>query len=183
MEEEPNLVKDYLFDYIQKSETTIKELISKEKFDEIIEDILKNCYDKISSMGNKDESLGVLATGILHYLLTNALISSQRKVSYQNTEIDIIIPDVKTLENDPKKTLIICIPKSSDTESIQNKLNELNKIQPEKQNIWLVLSEDTNIENKSYTITKENSSFTKIIYDIAGFANVNVSNKFKILRV
>ena len=34
-------------------------------------------------MGEKNESIGVLATGILHYLLTNALITSQRKVEYE----------------------------------------------------------------------------------------------------
>jgi len=54
-------------------------------------------------MGEKEEVVGVLATGLLHYLLTNALISSQRKVTYNDNELDIVIPDTKTLEKDPKK--------------------------------------------------------------------------------
>lgn len=102
MEEEPNPIKDYLFEYIENSQK-ISELIKLKKFDQIIYDIIKNCYDKILSMADKEETVGVLATGILHYLLTNALITSQRKVDYKKTEIDIIIPDLKTLEKDPKK--------------------------------------------------------------------------------
>ena len=113
MQEESNPIKDYLFDYIKKSEEKIQKLIAEKKFAEIIDDVITNCYDKVITIGTKEESVGVLATGLLHYLLTNALINSQRKVECQGIELDIIIPDIKTLENDPKKTLLICIPKSS----------------------------------------------------------------------
>jgi hypothetical protein len=138
MEEESNPIKDYLFEYIKNSET-IPKLIEEKKFDQIIEDITVNCYDKILTMGEKEQSIGVLITGLLHYLLTNALITSQRKVEYNGNELDIVIPDIKTLEKDPKKTLLICIPKSSDIKVIEEKINQLEKIQPEKDNIWLVL--------------------------------------------
>ena len=82
MPEELNPVKDYLFNYIEKSKTITK-LISEKKFDIVINEIVENCYDKIILMDKKDEAVGVLATGILHYLLTNALLNSQRKVEYQ----------------------------------------------------------------------------------------------------
>ncbi|MCH7561995.1 MAG: hypothetical protein IIC67_11660, partial [Thaumarchaeota archaeon] len=75
MQEEPNPVKDYLFDYLSKSEERIQKLISEKKFSEIIDDVIENCYDKIIRLGEKDESVGVLGTGLLHYLLTNALIN------------------------------------------------------------------------------------------------------------
>ena len=52
MEEEPNPIKDYLFEYIEKSEI-IPKLIIEKKFDEIIEEITTNCYDKVISMGKK----------------------------------------------------------------------------------------------------------------------------------
>lgn len=183
MQEEPNPVKDHLFDYISKSEEKIQKLVSDKKFSEIIDDVIANCYDKIITMGTKEDSVGVLATGLLHYLLTNALINSQRKVKYQGTEIDIVIPDVKTLENDPKKTLLICIPKSSNKEVIQEKIAQLKKIQPEKENIWVVLSENIAIDKKSFILSKENNTFSKIIFDIAQFSNVGGTSKFKILRI
>ena len=183
MQEESNPVKDYLFDYLSKSEAKIQKLVSENKYSEIINDVLSNCYDKVITLGEKDESLGILATGLLHFLLTNALLTSQRKVEYQKIEIDIVIPDLKTLEKDPKKTLVICIPKTSDKKTIKKKIVELERIQPEKQNIWLVLSQKLDFENKSYTIGKDNNTFSKIIFDIAQFVNVQGQNKFKILRV
>ena len=183
MQKEPNPVKDYLFDYLSKSEERIQKLISEKKFSEIIDDVIENCYDKIIRLGEKDESVGVLGTGLLHYLLTNALINSQRKVEHKGIEIDIVIPDIKTLEKDPKKTLLICIPKSSNKKIVEKIISQLEKIQSEKENIWVVLSENISINKKYFVLSKENNSFSKIIFEIAQFSNVRGTNKFKILPV
>ena len=183
MQEEPNPIKDFLFEYIKKSEEKIQELTSQSKFAEIIDDVLENCYDRVISMGEKEESLGILATGLLHYILTNALISSQRKIEYNGIPLDIIIPNLKTLEIDPKKTLIICIPKTIDENTIEQKLEQLQKIQPIKDNIWLVTTKKLDLQNKTYVVEKKNASFSKIIYDIAQFVNVHGQSKFKILRI
>ena len=160
MEEEINLIKEYLFEYIKNSQT-IPKLISEKKFDEIIEEVTSNCYDQIISMGEKDESIGILATGLLHYLLTNALITSQRKIKHNGIEIDIIVPDLKTLKEDPKRTLLICIPKSSDTQIIDEKITQLEEIQPEKGNIWIVLSKNIPVKKKAFTLSKEDNTFSK----------------------
>ena len=183
MQEESNPIKDFLFDYIKKSEEKIQKLTSQSKFAEIIDDVLENCYDRVISMGEKEESLGILATGLLHYILTNALISSQRKIEYNGIPLDIVIPNLKTLEIDPKKTLIICIPKTIDKNTIEQKLEQLQKIQPIKDNIWLVITKKLDFQNKTYVVEKKNVSFSKIIYDIAQFVNVHGQNKFKILRI
>jgi len=182
MQEEPNPIKDALFDYLN-SEKKIQDWTSQSKFAEIIEDVLENFYDKVVSMGEKEDSLGILATGILHYILTNALIPSQRKIEYKKIEIDIIIPNLKTLEIDPKKTLIICILKTSDKNVIKQKLDGLEKIQSVRENIWIVTTKKIDFQNKTYLIEKKNSSFSKIIYDIGEFVNVQGKNKFKILRI
>jgi|TARA_B110000438_G_scaffold131007_1_gene127211 hypothetical protein len=182
MGEASNPIKDYLFNYIEHS-STITKLIFEKKFDVIINEIIDNCYDKIILMDKKDEALGILATGILHYLLTNALLNSQRKVEYQGLELDIVIPDVKTLEKDAKMTLLILIPKSSDKKIINEKIFQLKKIQPIKENIWVILSEEIKLECKSFILSKEKNSFSNIIFEIAQFSNVGKSNKFKILRI
>ena len=98
-------------------------------------------------------------------------------------ELDIVIPDIKTLEKDSKKTLIICIPKSSDKKIIDEKITQLEKIQPNKENIWIVLSENIPIDKKTFVLSKENDSFSKIIFEIAQFSNVHGTSKFKILRI
>ena len=182
MADEVNPIKDYLFEHIEKS-NSIENLIHEKKFDVIINEIVENCYDKVILMDKKEEAVGILATGILHYLLTNALLSSQRKVDYQGMELDIVIPDTRTLEKDAKMTLLILIPKSSDKKIIDEKISQLRKIQPTKENIWVVLSEDISIDCKSFVLSKDNNSFSKIIFEIAQFSNVGGSNKFKILRI
>ena len=182
MSDEENPIKDYLFEYIEKS-NTIPKLISEKKFDIVIDEIIENCYEKIILMDKKEESVGILATGLLHYLLTNALLNSQRKVEYKGLELDIVIPDVRTLEKDAKMTLLILIPKSSDKKIIDKKISQLNEIQPNKDNIWVVLSEDISVDSKSFVLSKGNNSFSKIIFEIAQFSNVGKSNKFKILRI
>ena len=80
-------------------------------------------------------------------------------------------------------TLLICIPKSSNKEIIEGKISQLENIQPIKENIWLVLSENIQTDKKSFVLSKENSSFSKIIFEIAQFSNVGGVNKFKILRI
>jgi len=183
MQEDSNPVKEYLFDYIKNSQI-IAQLIAEKKFDKIIEDVLNNCYEKIISMGEKDEVIGILATGLLHYLFPNALITSQRKIEYDGIELDIAIPDIKTLKKDPKKTLLICIPKSSNRNVIEEKIFQLEKIQPEKENIWVVLSENISINKKSFVISKVKNTFSRIIFDIAQFrltSGNDSSQRFAIL--
>jgi len=182
MSEEVNPIKDYLFNYIEKSDNITK-LITEKKFDIIINEIIENCYDKIILMDTKEEAVGILATGILHYLLTNALLNSQRKVDYQGIKLDIVIPNIRTLEKDVKMTLLILIPKSLDKKIIDEKISQLRKIQPTKENILVVLSEDISIDCKSFVLSKEKNTFSKIIFEIAQFSNVHGSNKFKILRI
>ncbi len=181
MSEESNIIKEYLFDYLKSKK--IQELATQSKFIEITEDVLENCYDKVISMEEKEENLAILSTGLLHYLLTNALIPSQRKIEYKGIGIDIVIPNLKALDIDQKKTLIIYIPKTMNVDIIKQKLDNLKKIQPINNNIWLVLSKKLCFQNKTYIVEKKNSSFSKIIEDIWQFVNVQGQNKFKILRI
>jgi len=110
------------------------------------------------------------------------MLPSQRKVEHKGVEIDIVIPDLKTLEKDPKKTLVIYIAKTFDENIIREKLTQLQNIQPEKQNIWVVSNQDLDF-NKTYVLKKEKSFFSNIIFDIGQFVNIQGQNKFKILRV
>ena len=62
-------------------------------------------------------------------------------------------------------------------------MSRLNSIQPIKENIWVVLSKEISIASKSFILSKENNSFSRIIFEIAQFSNVGKSNKFKILKI
>ena len=182
MDQQPNPVKDCLFEYVKNSQI-IPKLISEKKFDQIADEVIQDCYDVAITMGEKEEVVADIATGLLHYLLTSSLITSQRKTELRGIELDIVIPDIKTLEKDPKKALVICIMRTTEHEAINAKISELETIQPEKNNIWLVLSEDVPTKNRSFVLSKEGGSFSRIIFEIAQFCNISGAGKFKILRV
>ena len=182
MNKESNPIKELFFEYIANSQT-IPELIIKRQFDKVIKQATADCYDIVLSMDEKDNAVGIFATGLLHYLLTCALVKSQRVINYKEIELDVVIPDIKTLEQDPKKALIICIPKSSEINTLRQKIMELEKIQPEKDNIWMVLSEDIQTGKKTFVLSQKINSFSNIIFEIAQFSNVGGSDKFKILKI
>ena len=73
-------------------------------------------------------------------------------MNHNGIEIDIIVPDLKTLEKDPKRTLLICIPKTLDIQAINEKITQMEKIQPEKENMWLVLSKNIPVGKKSFIL-------------------------------
>ena len=86
--------------------------------------------------GNKDQTSKLL-TSLLHYLLTIVLIPSQRKITVNNIDIDIVIPNLKTLETKPEESILICIPDIHEL-NIEKQIQLMYKIQPIKENIWYV---------------------------------------------
>ena len=97
MSDEVNPIKDLLFDYIEKS-NNITNLIVEKKFDILINEIIENCYDKIILMDKKEEAVGILATGILHYLQSKKSRLSRNGIRYCNSRHQNIR---KRCQNDP----------------------------------------------------------------------------------
>ena len=56
------------------------------------------------------------------------------------------------------------------------------KIQPVKENIWLVLRTDLQMKNRTYHIDNYDGSFTKILDDITEFLSSRKQSKFKIIK-
>lgn len=182
------LIKTALFDYIDNSKTLPKFIVAQD-FDGATQDILSACYKSATNIGtinNMSHSTvcGVLATGILHYLLTKALVKSQRKVSHRNVELDIVIPDTKTLDADPLQTLVICIAMTDNLNTICDKLLAISKIHPVCENIWLISSNPYNVTKyyksirgmhifkvvKKFVIANNQSgNFTEILSSIGSF--------------
>ena len=90
-------VKDLLYQELAKiTEQKIQLEISKNYSSKVINEIISECGSKILHIpGDSDENFGILAESLMHYLLTISLIPSQRKVSRDNVEVDIGIPERK----------------------------------------------------------------------------------------
>ena len=177
-------VKDLLYQELAKiTEEKIQLDISKGQSSKSIDEIMSNCYPKILQIGgNVDENVGIFAESLMHYLLTISLIPSQRKVSQNNVEIDIIIPDLKTLNLNPKDSIVIYFPKVGNEVMIKHGILKLEKIQTAKENIWLVLRTDLQMKNRTYHIDNYGGSFTKILDDITEFLSSRKQSKFKIIK-
>jgi hypothetical protein len=179
MEEEVNPVKEYLFDYLEKEK--IQTNLSLENSSELTKKIISDCSPKISEFeGDKDENLAILETGIMHYMLTNLLIPSQRKIIVNDIELDIIVPDTRTLSSKPQNALVIFIPKNLNSKYIQDKLTEMLKIQPERKNIWLVSSKDLDVEQKTFILNQK--SFANIFKEVNEFISSKNITAFKIFK-
>jgi hypothetical protein len=179
VEESP--IKSVLYcELNQISESKIQLEFSKNNHAKIIKEILDRCIPKILKIkGNSYENLGTFAESIMHYLLTNALIPSQRKVTIKNIKVDVVIPDSKTLVLSPENVLILYFVKSSDMDSVVNYLEKLQEIQPIRENIWLI-SKTKCAPYKTYEI--ENTKFAAILDDINGFLVSKPQSKFRIFK-
>jgi hypothetical protein len=134
--------------------------------------------------GERSEKTISFAEGLVHYLLTVALIPSQRKITFASVDIDIVIPDISTLSSIPEDALVIAFPKTNDLLSIRRRVTELTKIQPHKENIWLVLENDFPLEVKTYKVdNSEKEPFTNIINDIIWFTSNRKQSKLKIFKI
>ena len=123
------------------------------KIKEILSKTIATIYEKKenidSDSNNFEKPLSILCESFLHFLLTTTSLPSQRKIMLNELEIDLIIPDIKTLYKDPKKTLIIIFYKDSSTSEY---IKKLDNIQKNKENIWLVSSTPLDINYRNYVL-------------------------------
>lgn len=181
---EASPIKEMLYEQIGSiSEQKIQAEISKNKGIDIIKDIVNNCYSKIAKLnGGQHENFEAFAESLMHYLLTNALIPSQRKVTLKTTGIDIAIPDVRTLVSSPKDALVIFFPKTKNVDTILESLKKIEAVQPIKENIWLVQKTSLGLHYRTYEIDND-CSFSSVINDISVFCSSKTQSKFKIFKV
>lgn len=127
-------VKDILYHALDKFSL---EKQTTNKFSNFTRTIVEYCLPKITKLdADQDESLCSFAEGLLHYILTNALIPSQRKVTVKGVEIDITIPDARTLSIRPKDGLVVFFVKTKN--GLDERLSKIRMIQPQNENIWIV---------------------------------------------
>jgi hypothetical protein len=160
----------------------------------IIKQIFNGCVQLLGSRTDYDKVKvhGDLAESFMHYLLTVAMIPSERKVKYDSDiEIDLVIPTLKQLKTDPKRALIISFLKYLDQNYINTHIEKLLKAQPNKDNIWLVFGYYPNVTYplEGFTVFVHDDSVKKpfkplssIIDEIKLFLETNKIKSFKIFR-
>ncbi len=185
-------IKEILYDEIDKvGKDQIKSLLHKDLFNSksIIDVIFNNCLPKLNTVNKNEDEYVSLGEALLHFLLTVAIIPSERKITINNMEVSIIIPNLKNLNSNHDDAIIIQFLKDKYTNP-DDVISKLLSIQPNRRNIWLVSSKDIKKDINEFVISRSPIkevggerilNFNEIIVKIDEFLkNINYTG-FKIL--
>jgi hypothetical protein len=110
-------------------------------------------------------------------------LPSERKVEIKDgLTLDIVIPSLPSLFRDPNKSIIIQIIKDKKTDL--NKVENLEFLQPNRQNIWLISIRYLSIAKYTeYSIFPNHTShkYSNIITDIDKFLKSTQDKSFRFI--
>ena len=110
---ESSPIKDALYANIDDvGQERIHKLMLNGKFAELFEKIFETTINSLDGI-NEYEKHGIVAESLTHYLFTEMLIPSQRKISFKNTELDMIVPSIAELKKNSDNTILIFFAKTS----------------------------------------------------------------------
>ena len=177
---ESSPIKDALYANIDDvGQERIHKLILNNKFTELFEKIFETTINSLDGI-NEYEKHGIVAESLTHYLFTEMLIPSQRKISFKNTELDMIIPSIAELKKNSDDTILIFFTKTSNIDEIKQRIQEIRIIQNSDSNIWVISKDNIQIPQRVYTTKKE--SFSKFLKDTQTFVKTKKINKLNIFK-
>ena len=177
---ESSPIKDTLYAKIDDiGQEHIHKLMLNGKFSELFEKIFESTVNSLDGI-NEYEKHGTLAESLTHYLFTEMLIPSQRKISFKNTELDMIIPSVTQLKKNSNNTILIFFAKTSSIDEIKQRIQKIKMIQNSDSNIWVISKDDIQIPQITYMTKKE--SFSKFLKDTQTFVKTKEIGKLNIFK-
>ena len=177
---ESSPIKDALYAKIDDiGQEPIHELMLSGRFSELFEKIYETTINNIDNI-DEYEKHGSVAESLTHYLFTEMLIPSQRKISFKNTELDMVIPNIPELKKNNDNAILIFFVKTSNIDKIKQRIQEIKKIQNSDANIWVISKDDIQIPQTTYTTKKE--SFSKFLRDAQTFIKTKKMDKLNIFK-
>lgn len=158
-------------------------LESSQKYLDII---MNRCITKLPyepDNSERDTIIAILGEALLHFMLTISTLPSERKVEIKDgLTLDIVIPSLPSLYRDPNKSIIIQIIKDKKTDI--NKVQNLEFLQPNTQNIWLISIRHLSFAKfTEYSIFPNHTShkYSNIITDIDKFLKSIQDKSFRFI--
>ena len=178
---ESSPIKDALYEEIDEiGQDQIHDLLKERKFSELFEKIFGSVINKIEIDMNENEKYGTLAESFTHYLFTEMLIPSQRKISFKNVELDMIIPNTAELKKNINNVILIYFVKMDKIDELKKQIQHMKKIQKSDANIWIISKDSILIPQVTYITEKD--SFGKFLDDIQNFVKIKEMNKLNIFK-
>jgi len=142
--------KDALYAKIEDiGQEQIHQLLLNGKFSELFEKIYGPVIQSVQNI-EEYEKYGTLAESLTHYLFTEMLIPSQRKITFKNIELDMIIPNTEELQKNSHDTIMIFFAITSNFIEIIHRFQDIKKIQIEDLNIWIISKEHIEFPLSTY---------------------------------
>lgn len=142
------------------------------------EEIVEKCTRVLGSEAD-DETLGTLCEALLHFMLTASLLPSERKVTVDGIELDIVVPTVKNLMKSPDKALVIQFVKNDRDFA---KIGQAERVQKHRENIWMVSTRKIDYECRNYTLVNDKLKYSSLIADIRAFLSSKGISSLKMLH-
>ena len=178
---EDSPIKDALYSKISAiGEESIHNLLLEKKYSELFEIMYENVLESIKEKFDENEIAGTLMESLIHYIFTEMLIPSQRKIIYENIEFDIIIPNLMELKKNPETSILIFFVKSSNHDRFKHKIEQAKKIQKSNENIWVISKDKIDISQRIYKIEKK--AFSRFLQDTQNFTELKNLNKLNIFK-
>jgi hypothetical protein len=149
--------------------------------------IMNNCKRHIDVFN--EDTIGSLCEALLHFMLTVSILPSMRKVVFNGTALDIVIPNLHTLNNSPNSSLVIQFSKESES-IIQAKFNDTRKVQPNENNLWIISENPLSFKCINYTVnpkqrgdvSTEKRIYSDLIIDIDRFLREKGDKSLRIFQ-
>jgi hypothetical protein len=161
---------------------------SIESSQKYIDKIMSKCITKLTYESNDnddyDTTIATLCEVLLHFMLTICTLPSERKIRVKNDLIlDVIIPNLQSLKIKPDKSIIIQVIK--DKMMDLNKTSQLEFLQPNRENIWLIsakLLSTTKYTTYSVFPNAGVHNYSNIIIDIDNFLKETGDKSFRFIH-
>lgn len=128
-------------------------------------EIIDRCTQDLGDEAN-DETLGTLCEALLHFMLTASLLPSERKVTVDGTELDVVVPSVKSLAKSPDKALVIQVLKTNvDTVRIK----QAQAVQKNVENLWIISARKVDYKGRNYHLGSAKFQYSSVVSDIHAF--------------
>jgi hypothetical protein len=186
-------IKQILYSEIEnigKEKIQAKINSSIESSQKYIDKIMSECITKLTYESNDDDNddynitIATLCEVLLHFMLTICTLPSERKIRVKNDLIlDVIIPNLQSLKIKPDKSIIIQVIK--DKMMDLNKIPELEFLQPNHENIWLISATPLSATKyTTYTVFPNSGlhNYSNIIIDIDNFLKETEDKSFRFIH-
>ena len=142
------------------------------------EEIVEKCVSIFGSEAD-DETLGTLCEALAHFMLTASLLPSERKITVDSTELDVVIPSVRNLVKIPDKALVIQFIKGTNELA---KIGHAEAMQKHRENIWIVSARKIDYDGRNYTLDNNKFKYSSLISDIRAFLSRKGVSSLKMLH-